>query len=153
MPQPFGHDIKQRTYIAATPEKVFDTITNAAEWDKFFTTGMVLDPHPDGECTFKWKDWGPDRYSLEAKGKVVAVERPRRFVFQWGLASGNPTTITFDLEPAHGGTILTITETGYQDTDAARAMILECASGWGEAATLLKFYLEHGVVYTPPKAD
>jgi len=30
-------------------------------------------------------------------------------------------------------------------------MILERASGWGEAATLLKFYIEHGIVYKRPK--
>ena len=30
-------------------------------------------------------------------------------------------------------------------------MMLECAAGWGEALTLLKFYVEHGVVYTPPQ--
>ena len=24
---------------------------------------------------------------------------------------------------------------------------MECATGWGEALALLKFYLEHGVVY------
>jgi len=32
-------------------------------------------------------------------------------------------------------------------------MILECASGWGEALTLLKFYIEHGIVYAQLKKD
>ena len=40
---------------------------------------------------------------------------------------------------------------GTPNTPEGRDMILECASGWGEAATLLKFYIEHGVVYTPPR--
>lgn len=30
-------------------------------------------------------------------------------------------------------------------------MALECAAGWGEAITLLKFYLEHGLIYTTPQ--
>jgi hypothetical protein len=30
-------------------------------------------------------------------------------------------------------------------------MMLECASGWGEALTLLKFYIEKGLVYTGPE--
>ena len=32
---------------------------------------------------------------------------------------------------------------------------MECAAGWGEALTLLKFYLEHGVTYgeVPPATD
>lgn len=144
--------IKQRTFIAASPEKVFDTITSGKEWDAFFTTGMTLDPKPGGVCNFTWKDWGPDSYTMKAPGKVVAVEAPRLFSFQWGSA-GKETTIRFELEAKHGGTVLTCTEEGYEDTPEGRAMILECASGWGEACTLLKFYLEHSVTYTPPKLD
>ncbi|UCC81415.1 MAG: hypothetical protein JSW64_01160 [Candidatus Zixiibacteriota bacterium] len=60
------------------------------------------------------------------------------------------TTVELALEGKHGGTVVTLTESGYPDTSEARAMILECACCWGEALTLLKFYLEHGVVYTPP---
>ncbi len=152
MAELFDGKIKQRTYIAATPEKVYDTITTASEWDKFFTTGMILDPKLGGECTFSWKDWGPDLYSMSAPGKVVEANRPGLFSFKWGSES-NETTIRFELEEKHGGTVLTITEDGYQNTPEGRTMILECASGWGEAATLLKFYIEHGVVYTPPKKD
>ena len=152
MSELFDAKIKQRTYIAVTPEEVYDTITTASEWDKFVTTGMILDLKPGGDCIFSWKDWGPDLYSMSAPGKVVEVKRPRLFSFQWGSA-GNETTMRFELEEKHGGTILTITEDGYQNTPEARAMILECASGWGEAATLLKFHIEHGVVYTPPKQD
>ncbi len=152
MAELFDGKIKQRTYIAASPEKVFDTITSAAEWDKFFTTGMTLDLKPGGDCIFSWKDWGPDMYSMSAPGKVVEANRPSLFSFQWG-SKWNETTIRFELEEKHGGTVMTITEDGYKDTPAARAMILDCASGWGEAATLLKFYIEHGVVYIPPKKD
>lgn len=150
MAELFDGTIKQRTYIAATPEKVFETITSADEWDAFFTTGMTLEPKPGGECTFRWKDWGPDFYNLQSPGKVVAVERPNLFSFSWGSGE-NETTIRFELESKHGGTVLTCTEEGYQDTPEGRRMILECASGWGEACTLLKFYLEHGVTYTLPE--
>ena len=152
MAELFDGKIKQRTFIAAPPEKVYDTITSAKEWDKFFTTGMTLEPIPGGECTFRWKDWGPDFYDLSAPGKVVETSRPSLFVFQWG-SEGKETTVRFELEEKHGGTVMTITEDGHKDTPNGRAMILDCASGWGEAATLLKFYIEHDIVYTPPKKD
>ena len=57
---------------------------------------------------------------------------------------------------------VTVTETGYTQGDlvatgvvgemAQRSPFAMCASGWGEALTLLKFYLEHDVVYgsVPP---
>jgi uncharacterized protein YndB with AHSA1/START domain len=148
----FSHNIKQRTFIAAPPEKVYDTITNASEWDQFFTTGMTLDPKPGGKCVFRWKDWGPDFYTVEADGDVIEAVRPRRFVFQWyPIGRENPTTVSFRLEAEHGGTVLTVEESGYPDTDKGRAMILECAAGWGEAATLLKFYVEYGAVPKPPE--
>ena len=35
MAELFDGKIKQRTFIAATPEKVYDTITTAAEWTNF----------------------------------------------------------------------------------------------------------------------
>lgn len=148
----FDGKIRQRTFIAASPEKVFETIISADDWDAFFTTGMKLDPKPGGVCNFSWKDWGPDFYTLEAPGKVVAVEEPHLFSFQWG-ARGKETTVRFELEAKHGGTVVTCTEEGYQDTQEGHSMILECASGWGEACTLLKFYIEHGVVYTAPRRD
>lgn len=142
----FDCKIKQRTYIAASPEKVYDTITSAQSWDEFFTTGMELDPKPGGICSFSWKDWGPDNYTLKVPGKVIEAHRPHLFIFQWG-SKRKETTIRIELIPKDNGTVVTLTEEGYENTPEGRAMILECASGWGEAITLLKFYIEHGIVY------
>jgi uncharacterized protein YndB with AHSA1/START domain len=140
--------IKQTTFIALPPEKVYDTITSASEWDRFFTTGMELDPKPGGKIIFRWKDWGPDFYSTEVDGRVREAVRPTRFAFEWGTEM--PTLVTFELTAQHGGTVVRLTESGYPDTPKGRDMILECASGWGEALTLLKFFLEHGITYTSP---
>lgn len=147
MTQLLNQQIKQRTFIAAPPEKVYDTITSAEDWDAFFTTGMELDPKPGGVCSFCWKDWGPDEYSLKVPGKVLEAKRPELFSFEWG-SEGRATTIRMALSPVANGTVLTVTESGYRDTHDSIAMMLECASGWGEAVTLLKFYIEHGIVYT-----
>jgi hypothetical protein len=62
-----------------------------------------------------------------------------------------PTKISFDLEEKFGGTVVTLKEVGYPNTPEGRSAMLECASGWGEALTLLKFYLEFGDIYTPPE--
>ena len=148
----FGKPIKHQIYIAAAPEKVYDTITSGDEWNRFFTHSTEVDPHPGGRIVFRWKDWGPNFYTTSAEGKVLEIKKPTRFVFQWyPVTRDNPTKIEFDLSEQHGGTIVDLHESGYPDTPESRAMILECASGWGEALTLLKFYIEHGVTYTPPK--
>lgn len=138
--------IRQKTFIAASLEMVYDTLTNPRSWDEFFTTGMELDPRPGGICSFSWKDWGPDKYTLKVPGKVIEAQRPGLFVFQWGH-EGKETTIRIELTAVENGTVLYLTEGGYRDTPEDREMMLECAAGWGEAITLLKFYIEHGIVY------
>jgi uncharacterized protein YndB with AHSA1/START domain len=148
----FDQQIKHRIFIKAVPEKVYDTITSGDGWNAFFTHATEVDPRPGGKIVFRWKDWGPDFYTVDADGAVVKAERPRQFAFQWyPVGKDNPTTVQFDLTDKFGGTVIELTESGYPDTPEGRAMILECASGWGEAMTLLKFYLEHTVIYTPPR--
>jgi uncharacterized protein YndB with AHSA1/START domain len=147
MPEPLKEKIKQRTFIAANPERVYDAITSADHWNTFFTTGMALEPHPGGPCIFRWQNWGPDNYTLEVPGQVVEADRPRVFAFQWG-SPGRQTTVRMELEARDSGTVVTCTEEGYENTPPGRAMALECASGWGEAITLLKFYIEHGITYS-----
>ena len=59
------------------------------------------------------------------------------------------TTVAIDLTemPGGEGTAVRLIETGYPDTPGGLAALLNCAAGWGEALTLLKFWLEHGVRY------
>jgi uncharacterized protein YndB with AHSA1/START domain len=150
----FDSHIRHRIFIKKSPDKVYDTITSGSEWNAFFTHSTEVAPEPNGRIVFRWKDWGPDFYSVEADGKVVTADRPDEFAFEWyPVGRENPTRVAFKLEPKYGGTIITLTEDGYLDTKEGRDMILECACGWGEALTLLKFYLEHGVTYTPPEKD
>jgi len=146
--------IEQHTFIAAPPVEVYDTITSADGWDAFFTTGFEIDPRPGGTVYFRWKDWGPDFYNLEAEGKVLQTDRPNLFAFQWyPVGRDDPTTVRFELASKFGGTVVHLTERGYPDTPAGRRMFCECAAGWAEAVTLLKFYLEYGVIYTQPKKE
>lgn len=152
MPEMFDQKIEQHTLIYASPEKVYDTITSAVEWDSFFTTGMKLDPIPGGVCSFAWKEWGPSRYTHAVPGIVVDAVRPDRFVFKWGKP-GKESTVSFVLKAREGGTLVICTEEGYPNTPEGRAAIMECACGWGEAVTLLKFYIEHGLTYRAASPD
>lgn len=144
-----NHSINQSTFINIVPEVVYDAITTARGWDAFFTTGFEIDLKPNGILYFRWKDWGPNFYTTEVKGKVIKCERPELFSFEWGTKL--PSTVEFHLEPKFGGTVVNLKEYGYPNNDEGIKNILECAAGWGEAITLLKFYLEHGIVYKAPK--
>jgi uncharacterized protein YndB with AHSA1/START domain len=158
--------IRWRSFVQAPIERVYRTLTTADGWDAWFTRGADLDARPGGRFVLRWTDaeasrhrvtlWGPVHSNLEIGGQVVAAEPHEHFSFQWTTA-GHPTTVTFRLTRLGTGTVVALTESGYEAGDLGATGVVGqmenaspfamCASGWGEALTLLKFYLEHGVTY------
>ncbi len=140
--------ITKSTFIRASREKVYDAMTMAAGLNGWFTTGAMVDARPGGEIRFRWKDWGPDHVTTEDGGPILEAQRPERFVFQWHPDNSSyATTVEINFEQAEHGTVIRLREHGYEDTSSGRKAMLACAGGWGEALTLLKFYLEHDLKY------
>ncbi|MDH3891862.1 MAG: SRPBCC domain-containing protein [candidate division Zixibacteria bacterium] len=144
------YKIEKSIFIAAPREKVFEAITDSEHWNKYFTTGMELDPRPGGVCNFKWKNWGPDLDNHESPGHVLEIDPPRRFAFEWGRP-GEKTTAQLDLKTKHDGTVLSLFEDGYLETAEGLKSILECSAHWGELLALIKFYVEDGITYRSPE--
>lgn len=63
------------------------------------------------------------------------------------VAGEQSSTVTFTLEPYKDGTLVVLNETGFTDSEEDLKACIGCAVGWGEALTLLKIYLEYGIVY------
>lgn len=87
---------------------------------------------------------------MEGGGPVLAADRPGRFVYQWNPVTDQPdyrTTVELTIEAQEEGVKLSVTDGPYPDSLPGRKALLLCASGWGEALTLVKFHLEHGAVY------
>jgi len=139
-------DIRVSTLVRAPRERVYDACTRAEELDSWFTTGAEVDPHPGGEMVWRWVDWGPDGFTGEDRGPVLEARRPERYVFRWQATLGG-TTVEVDFEDHPEGTVVRLREHGHPDTSAGWAGFAECSAGWGEALTLLKFYVEHDVRY------
>lgn len=82
---------------------------------------------------------------------VERVEPMRRFSFRWfpgvpepGETGGGPKTLVeFVLEEAAGGTLLTITESGFDQIPLARRarVFADNEAGWAMQATLITKYL------------
>ena len=143
-------DIETRhaVLIRAERERVYDALTTAEGLDGWFTTGASVDAEPQGIIAFRWQDWGPDHITTEDSGIVLEAQRPERFVFQWD--SDDPyraVTVEFDLEESVKGTIVRLRESGYHTTPTGLKAMVEHAASWGEALTLLKFYVEYGLRY------
>lgn len=148
MAKVIDEEIRCSTFVQASRDRVYDGIATAEGLDGWFTTGASVDAREGGEIRFRWKDWGVDRITDEDGGPVLEARRPERFVFQWHPDNMSySTTVEIVFEEGRGGTIIRLREWGYQDTPSGRKKMLECASGWGEALTLWKFYVERGIRY------
>jgi uncharacterized protein YndB with AHSA1/START domain len=134
-------EAKHSEFIRAPREKVYDAFATAEGLDGWFTRGARVDARPGGAMLFRWVDWGAEKnINEEAPGRVVEAKRPERFVFQWGKP-GEETTVEIILEEREGGTLLKLREYGFRTIEG----LVGNASGWGEALTLVKFWIEHGI--------
>ncbi len=141
-------EINHAVLVRTGPERVYDAFTRGAEMDGWFTTGASIDARPGGQIRFRWRNWGPDNVTAEDGGPVLEARRPERFVFQWHPDTPHyATTVELDFNLGEDGTVVRLREYGYQDTPSGRRALANCAAGWGEALTLLKFYVEHGIRY------
>ena len=121
-------------------------------WCRWFTTEARFEARAGGRYEFFWKDFGGDRTTLRLEGPVLEAERPRAVSFAWG-SGPDMTTVRLALEPRGPGTMVTVTEEGYDTTAEAVSVALLCAGGWGEALLLLKVHAEHGLRYGDVPAE
>ncbi len=145
--------ITAKTFIHADRERVFRTLATAEGWDAWFTHGMEMDARAGGRIQFRWEQFGPDNSMASDTGTVQEIRQPDLFAFTWHPAGeAYPVLVRIELTEAHNGTMVQLMSRDFPDTERGRYMFMDCAVGWGEALTLLKFYLEYGLVYRGPIA-
>ena len=133
---------------SVAPARVFDLLATPDGVNEWFTRSTTIDPRPGGSIVFRWQDWGPTHFAGEIPGAVVEWSRGTRFVFTWRADSGGyDTSVVVTFEPREGGTLVHLTEKGYEDSPVGLQDLLNRAQGWGSVLTLLKFYAEHGIIY------
>ncbi|MCG3226217.1 MAG: SRPBCC domain-containing protein [Candidatus Heimdallarchaeota archaeon] len=143
-------DIVHSTLIRAPIEKVFDAISTGEGLDSWFTQGAKVERKLGGSIYFRWEGERTDitEGTIEDGGPVLEVERPTCFVFQWSPDNNSYlTTVELNFKEEEKGTRVSIKEKGFHDTPEGRKAMIGCSTGWGEALTMMKYYLEHGVKY------
>jgi uncharacterized protein YndB with AHSA1/START domain len=126
--------LERQIYVEAAPEIVFEVVSDPAHVRQWWPDDAQYEPTPGsaGEIVFGDRDTGGTVVGLT----VVERQPPRTFSFRWThptgevAAVGNSLLVTFDLTPSGGGTLLTMTETGFREM------------GW-EVAVLEQQYAEH----------
>ena len=134
-------EARQSVFVRATRERVYDAFATAEGLDGWFTRGSRIDARPGGALLFRWVDWGAEKdITADVPGRVIEAKRPDRLVFEWG-EPGSESTVEIVFEARDGGTLVKLREFGFRTVEN----VVENAGGWGEALTLAKFWLEHGI--------
>ncbi|MFD7709557.1 ArsR/SmtB family transcription factor [Streptomyces sp. NPDC059785] len=129
-------------YIASTPGRVWDALTDADLTAAYWGHSNVSDWRPGS----RWEHRRTDGSGVaDVVGTVVVSERPTRLVTTWA-APGEAeradahSRVTFDIEPHADIVRLTVTHEDLADEAAVR----EAASGWAAVLSNLKSLLETG---------
>ena len=142
------------TYIASTPEKVFEAITNPDVARRYWGHENVSDWQPGS----KWEHIrANDERTVELVGEVVEVSPPSRLVITWANASqatdpASYSRVTFEIEEYEEMIRLTVT---HDELEAGSGMAKGISKGWPVVLSSLKSFLETGRgldVFAKPKA-
>jgi uncharacterized protein YndB with AHSA1/START domain/DNA-binding transcriptional ArsR family regulator len=129
------------TYIEATPERVWDALTDADLTAAYWGHRNESDWQPGSV----WHHVRTDGSGVaDVEGRVVEADRPHRLVTTWAdpdQPDAAASTVTFAIEASGGIVRLTVTHEGLDDD--ARA---EVGEGWPAVLSNLKSVLETGHV-------
>ena len=144
------------TYIASTPEKVWQALTDPAFTRQYFA-GFAIDVEPKEGGAFFLRY--PDG-RVHMSGRVIEWSPPRRFSCTWlveGMAEFRELPeclVTYEIEAAGGAVKLTMTEA--HSWDIPDAILAGGRSGWPAILSSLKSMLETGkpldIKMAPPAA-
>jgi uncharacterized protein YndB with AHSA1/START domain len=132
------------TYIAATPEKVWQALTDPAFTRQYFG-GFVIDLEPRAGGAFRLRY--PDG-RIHISGAVVEWTPPRRFICTWlvegmkDFAELPVCLVTYDIETSGDAVKLTMTES--HSWDVPDAILAGGRSGWPAILSGLKSVVETG---------
>lgn len=148
-----------RVYIRATPEAIWDAITNPDWTDRYGYGGRAeYDLRPGGAYRGMSSEsmralGAPD---VAVDGEVLEADPPRRLVQTWrmvmddGLKAEGFTRLTYDIEPSAGG-VTKLTVTHALDGAPNVAVLLSgdreatgAGGGWSWVLSGLKTLLETG---------
>ena len=138
-----GRTLIKELFIAAPPERVYRALAEKAELESWFVRHAVVGVAPGGPFDLTWLP------HQTTKGRIVEMDPPRRFVFEWGIESGGrATSCAFDLIAQDGGTLLRLTQSGFGDGDDWDRHYDDNSGGWDIELLNLKRWLEEGETKT-----
>lgn len=140
-------DFVYTIYIASTPEKVFEALTDAKMSERYWHGNSVVSD---------WKVGSPfalrlARHENDVTGEVLEYDPPRRLAYSFrahdGSDGGKPSRVTFELERQRDQVRLTMV---HDQFEPGSEVIEKVSKGWPLVLSSLKSYLEcRKVLYAP----
>jgi uncharacterized protein YndB with AHSA1/START domain len=142
--------IEKRIEIAAPVSRVWQALTDSRQFGEWFLVKMdgpfVAGKLVAGQITH------PGYEHVRMEIVVKAIEPPTLFSFTWHPYAVDPkvdyskeesTVIEFRLQPTPGGTLLTVTESGFDKIPAQRRAeaILRNDGGWAQQMKNIQAYV------------
>ena len=140
-----GRTFEKELFIKASPQRVFQALTQKEDLESWFVTRAEVEPRAGGALRFAWDQ---EAKSVEV-GKILAYEPPSRISYTWEMQGSSPTTITFELSAENDGTRLHLTHTGIGEGDDWDRYYAGIGRGWPAHLKDLTSWLETGVCGVP----
>ena len=124
------------TYIAATPEKIFEALTHGAITSQYWFGATI-------KCDWKvgsLMEMHGASGKLDFSGKVLAYDPPTYLSYHFDQ-DGESTRVVFTLEEKNNQTKLTVE---HDDFDEDSKMLQGITNGWPMVLSALKTLLETG---------
>jgi uncharacterized protein YndB with AHSA1/START domain len=139
------------TYIATTPEKLWEALTSSDFTEKYFFGTKIQS---------EWTEGATVTYSRNGQvtdhGKILRIEPHRLLSFTWNQVNDEtsreqPSQVTFELKPMHSTVKLTLKHENLLPTDLVDKddTFEGLNNGWPAILSNLKSFLETGKTLPP----
>lgn len=146
-----NNSITRKIHIDADQQRVWNALSDATEFGKWFR--VKLDgPFVVGETT-TGKMTYPGHEGIPWITVTEVMDPPQRFVFRWPHCAPDESispstiwlTVEFTLKSQKGGTLVTVTETGFAaiPEDQRVSMLRDNAEGWDIQTINLRNHVEN----------
>ena len=162
MPSPaaarFRHrDIRLTVFVRSSPETVYEALTSAKELEAWWVHDAKTQPRNLGRVRLDWPPLGsPPKeraarlkaprgsFLRSGRGVFVDLEPGRKVAWGWdraGLSKGIPPLTSVFIEPAPGGSQVTLVHAGFPAARSADPAYGFCARLWGDCIARLRRHL------------
>lgn len=135
--------IEKDLFIKATPQRVFQALTEKADLERWFLVKAELDLRPGGTINFYW---GTGVFN---SGKILVLEPPYRLSYTWETMEPSPTPITYELTAENDGTRLHLSHGGIGEGEDWDRYYNLRDNGWNIHLEHLAAWLETGTCPSP----